>query len=286
MKSVTPVVVFADVEQTFLANVPSRRFSDAEAMLADERVALVLSSSMTRAELEVCQQELGVRHPFICESGAAVLVPHRCFPFEVPRDRDLAGYHLIEFGRPYADVVALLHRTASRLGIDIVGFSDLSVEQVATVCGLTLSRARLAKLREYDEPFRLINETPDGHGRLWRALRSLRLGCTHRSTYEHVGAAVDKGTGVNVLAALYRRGFGSIVTVGLGNAVNSAALLKCVEWPVVVNPPPIGRSRRSMLQIPPLDVAANHSAWIKTILEIARHARERRPSTLRASAAG
>ena len=34
-----------------------------------------------------------------------------------------------------------------------VGFADLSVEQVASVCGLTVAQATLAKRRDYDEPF-------------------------------------------------------------------------------------------------------------------------------------
>jgi len=153
MKPSLPAVVFAPVDQTFLSGEPSRLSADADDILAGEAVILILCSSMTRAELERCQQELGFVQPFICESGAAVLLPHGCFPFDVPSDRDLTGYHVIEFGRPYGEVVALLHRTASRLGIDVVGFSDMSIEEVASECCLSLSHARLAKLRDYDEPF-------------------------------------------------------------------------------------------------------------------------------------
>jgi mannosyl-3-phosphoglycerate phosphatase len=205
-----------------------------------------------------------------------VLVPHGYFPFDVPCDRELTGYHVIEFGRPYAEVVTLLHRTAMRLGIQVIGFGGLSVEQVADACGLSLSKARLAKLREYDEPFRLVNAAPDARDRLWRALHATRLGCTHHASYEHVGAWVDKGTSVTLLTTWYRRAFGTIVTVGLGSAANSAALLHRVTLPFVAEAVAVGFSAQSMPGIPRLHVAANRGAWLEAILDLARRARERR----------
>jgi mannosyl-3-phosphoglycerate phosphatase len=276
MKAPLPVVVFTDVDEAFLASQSSTAPSNIGQMLAREQVTLVLSSSMTRAELDACQQMLGIRYPFICESGAAVLVPHRHFPFDVPRDRDLPGYHVIEFGRPYSEIVTVLHRTAARFEVPVIGFSDLSVEQVANECGLSLSHARLAKLREYDEPFRLVNVTPDAHDRLWRGLRGLRLNCTHRGYFEHVGAPIDKGLGVSVLSSLYRRAFGALVTVGLGSAKNSTALLHRVKWPFIAEPAPAIPTTPSAPRIPRVHVDTDRSAWVETILHLANRARERR----------
>jgi mannosyl-3-phosphoglycerate phosphatase len=276
MNALLPVVVFADVDEAFLASRSSTPPSNIEQILAREQVTLVLSSSMTRAELDACQQMLGIRCPFICESGAAVLVPYRHFPFDVPRDRDLPGYHVIEFGRRYSEIVTVLHRTAARLEVPVIGFSDLSVEQVANECGLSLSHARLAKLREYDEPFRLVNVTPDAHDRLWRGLRGLRLNCTYRGYFEHVGAPIDQGLAVSVLSSLYRRAFGALVTVGLGSAKNSAALLHRVKWPFIAEPAAAIPTTPSAPGIPRVHVATDPSAWVEAILYLANRARERR----------
>lgn len=276
MNAPLPVVVFADVEETFLTIQSTTAPSNLEERLARERITLVLSSSMTRAELDTCQQMLGIRCPFICENGAAVLVPHRHFPFDVPCDRDLPGYHVIEFGRPYSEIVTVLHRTAARLEVPVIGFSDLSIERVANECGLSLSHARLAKLREYDEPFRLVNLTPAAHDRLWRGLRRLRLTCTFRGRFEHAGATIDKGLGVSVLSSLYRRAIGPLVTVGLGSANNSAALLHRVEWPFIAEPAVAIQSMPSAPRIPRVHLTADRSEWIETILHLANRARERR----------
>src|SRR6185503_14509293 len=64
----------------------------------DERVPIVLCSSRTRAEVEAIQQRLGIRHPFVCERGAAAFVPAGYFDFSIAGSRDVAGYHALEFG--------------------------------------------------------------------------------------------------------------------------------------------------------------------------------------------
>jgi mannosyl-3-phosphoglycerate phosphatase len=252
MKPPVPVVAFAPVDQTFLSGDNSRVIATAGERFAREGVTVILCSSMTRAELEMCQQELGFVRPFICESGAAVVVPRGCFPFDVPCDRRLTGYHVIEFGRPYAEVVSVLHRVASRLGIEIAGFSDMSIEEVATECGLSLSHARLAKLRDYDEPFRVLDRTAEPSDRLWKALRSVRLHCTCRGRYAHAGAAVDVSTGIGVVKSLYRRVFGRFVTVDLAGAPHPGLY---------------------SLQ-PASERGQSRAVWIETIIEAAGRARE------------
>jgi mannosyl-3-phosphoglycerate phosphatase len=269
------VIVFADIDDTFLAQRHAETAPDAEDVLASQRVAVVLCSSMTRAELEIVQQGLRIKQPFICESGAAILIPDGYFPFEVLCDRNLPGYRVISFGRPYAEVVAVLHRVAARLDTPIVGFSDQSIDQVAKECGLSLSWARLAKLREYDEPFRLVDPTREAHDRLWRALRSAGLGCTSRGLREHVGAPVDKGTTIKPLIRLFRRAFGKIVTAGVGTAPFSAPLLHRVHAPFVIGTP-AGSSPWSLPDIARIQVSPDRTSWLETIVEVANRARHGR----------
>jgi mannosyl-3-phosphoglycerate phosphatase len=271
----TPVVVFADIDEAFLKPGPSVPVAEADEILASERVALTLCSNMTRAELEMIQQELGIRQPFICESGAAILIPDGYFPFDISCDRRLPGYHVIDFGRPYAEVVGVLHRTAERLDVGVVGFSDQSVEQVARGFGLSLSHARLAKLREYDEPFQLVDPSPDVRHRLWRALRSAGLCCTAEGIYEHVGAPVSKGTSVSVLTRLYRRTFPTCVTVGLGSGPNSTTLLHGVNLPFMAEKSTATLTRARLTRFPRIALAMNRSGWLAATLELARRARER-----------
>lgn len=264
------VVLFADVDQSFFKVAAERHSAAGQNIAFSERTSLVLCSSMTRAELEMCQQELEIQHPFICESGAAVFVPRGYFPFEIPSDRELAGYCAIEFGRPHAEVLEILHRAAARARVGIVGFSDLSVEQVAADCGLSLSQARLSKLREYDEPLRPI-EVSSRH-RFRRALASAGLAYTYRRVYDHVGAAVDKGKCVGLLTALYRRAFGPVLTIGIGEGANSEALLRRVKFPFVVERTGGDESATLLPAVPRLLLKSGSTSWLDAISAGAQHA--------------
>ena len=120
MKPVPSILVFCDLDDTLFE--PHAFFIDsaahrALARIEREHLPLVFSSSKTRAELELIQQELGIHHPFICENGAAVFVPRGYFDFTVAPAIDVAGYEVVEFGKPYTEVVASLQHAAHRLGM-------------------------------------------------------------------------------------------------------------------------------------------------------------------------
>ena len=76
-----------------------------------------------------------------------------------------------------------LRRTADRLRIDIVVFSDMSVEDVARECDQPLLQARLAKLREYSERFLVLDSVEKTRKRLFGALKSEGLRCIPLERY-------------------------------------------------------------------------------------------------------
>jgi mannosyl-3-phosphoglycerate phosphatase len=202
--------------------------------LALAGVPLVLCSSRTRVELERLQQELGLSGPFIAENGGALYSPIGALPFVIPGARQVAGHEVVEFGAPHRTVLATLLQTAVRVGVEITTFSGMSVQRVADECGLSLAQARLAKLREYDEPFRLVDPDPAAHARLWRALHNAGLRCSAGRRFDHVTGATDQGVPVAVLRKIYGRAFGDVELVGLGAAVTDVGLLKAVDLPIVV----------------------------------------------------
>jgi predicted mannosyl-3-phosphoglycerate phosphatase (HAD superfamily) len=212
-----PAIVFCDADHLFSAyRPPDQRLASGLAALADEQVTLVLCSYRTRAEVESITRVIGVDHPFICENGAAAFVPDGYFGVDLPSARRVGGYDAVEFAKPYDHVVEVLSRTAIRARADIVGFSDMSVEDVARECGLTLLQARLAKLREYDEPFRLTDGDLHVERRLLRALEGAGLTCTLRGRYHFAGASPGPGAAIAVLTDLYRERLGALFTVAAG----------------------------------------------------------------------
>jgi mannosyl-3-phosphoglycerate phosphatase len=230
------LIVITDVDGCLVDHATySHAAADAAiARLKASGVPIVLCSSKTRAELERVQEDLGLTGPFVVENGGALYVPAGTFPFAIPGTRQVAGCAVLEFGRPHEDVLATLLRTAARLGTDITTFSGMSVQAVAEDCSLSLSQARLAKLRDYDEPYRLVVPDPAARARLCSALRSAGLRCLAGGRYDHVTAGTDKGAPVAPLRRLYAHVYGQPVTVGLGDSLNDLELLTAVDIPVII----------------------------------------------------
>ena len=167
------LVVVTDIDASLLEPV-TRSLPDERAaldFLAARGIPLVINSSRTRAEIERLQQTLQMETPFISEHGSALFVPHVSFPFVPARAKPAVGGSVIEFGRRYHEVVEILRLTSAEHGLDIVGFADLTIEDVASELRVPMVEAQLAKLREYSELFRIVDEKDAIRSRLIKALR-------------------------------------------------------------------------------------------------------------------
>lgn len=265
-------VVFTDLDGTLLDHY-SYSFEAAGAALLRLRqaaVPLVPCSSKTRTEIEKIQKQLESVHPFVAENGAAAFIPEGYFPFAVPGARERAGYLVLEFGRPHDEVVELLRRTAEAVDVPVVGFSDMTVSEVAETCGLSMLDARLAKLREYDEPFRVAGGDAASRDRLLRALQRAGLQCVSGGRFDHVTGRADKGLAVVALRELYRRVHRTVVTVGLGDSPNDVSLLRAVDIPVVVLSPVADASAELVRRVPAARVTLQRgpAGWAEALDQI------------------
>lgn len=228
------LVLFSHVDGV-LSEPASTPVVNAVSLLARARVPLVLCSSRTRAEIEHIALALGTRHPFVCEHGNALFVPRGYFPFPVGNSREIAGYDVVEFGRRYPSVVDTLHRTAERVSVPVRGFSDMSVEEVADEYGLSMLVARLAKLRDYGELFRVLDGSRGGLEHLTAALDAAGLPCIRGPRYHHVGAAVDTTLGISMLCEMYQRACGPVSTVSITSQGSHAPFARVVSSTAAVD---------------------------------------------------
>lgn len=273
------MVVFSSLEAGLLEGLvcASRSVVEARALFQREGIPLVLCSTHTRAQVERTQQELGIKHPFVVENGTAAFIPAGYFPNEVAIARDVAGYKAIEFAMAYAQVVDVLDRVARRLRLDIMGFSQMSVQDVAIDCNLSLLEARLAKLREYSEPFRLLNPDDRARRRLAKALNAVNLVCTNHGRYEHASTPVDQGLGVTLLVRLYQQTFGSVFTIGLGASLNDVPLLNRMDMPLVVDGGDPDLTKTLLTQVPRAQLTSTVGVrgWADAVLGVAGAIRQR-----------
>jgi mannosyl-3-phosphoglycerate phosphatase len=205
--------------------------------LGRQGIPWVLVTSKTRAEVEFWRRRLGNQHPFIVENGGAAYVPLRYFPDAVRGSIHRDPYEVLEWGTPYEELVADLARASQTSRCRVRGFHEMTVEETAALCDLPLEQAVLAKQREYDEPF-LILDT-DRAGVLAAAIEELGRSLTRGGRFWHILGANDKARAVGALAALFEQGNAPLRTIGLGDGLNDATFLNAVASPVLIRSPQV-----------------------------------------------
>ena len=228
------IVVFTDLDGTLLDG-KSYSWDLARPALEQLRrrgIPCVLATSKTRAEVEFWRSLMGNRDPFIVENGAAVFVPRRYFPFEIPAATSRGDFEVLAWGTPYRVLVTALGEASQSARCRVVGFHQMTVQAVSDACGMPREQAVLAKHREYDEPF-LIME-PARAGALLDELEARGLHWTEGGRFHHVCGLHDKALAVRNVTRWFGQLHEHVTTIGLGDGLNDVSLLNAVDIPVVL----------------------------------------------------
>jgi len=230
------LIVFTDLDGTLL---DSRTYSFEEArpaldLLKEKRFPLVLCSSKTRAEIEHYRRLLQNSDPFISENGGGVFIPKGYFSFHIGGDcpvEERGDYILLRLGAPYDHLRNIFKELANR-GFHIKGFGDMSPEEISGLAGLSLEESLMAGEREFDEPF-VFRGTEEEKARLISAIEEKGLNYT-QGRFFHLMGASDKGRAVAILMEFYKKAFGEISTIALGDGLNDLPMLFLADHPVLV----------------------------------------------------
>lgn len=201
--------------------------------LKEKDIPLIFCTSKTRAEIEIYVRELELSHPFISENGGAIFIPRDYFDVDYPVSRTEGNYDVIELGTAYNTLRHVLVDIRTNENMDIIGFGDMDDMGVSQDTGLDIESARLAKMREYDEAF-ILKGDENTANRLKEKILGQGLNYTRGGRYWHILGDNDKGKAVNILTSLYRKEYGYIRTVGLGDSLNDLPMLRAVDVPVLV----------------------------------------------------
>lgn len=265
------IVVVTDIDGSFL-EPGTRSLRDEQAaldFLAARGIPLVLNSSRTRAEIERLHQTLQMLTPFICEDGSALFVPHGSLPFVPERARPAVGGQVIEFGKRYHDVVDALRLTCRESGVTVVGFAELSIEDVARELGVAMVEAQLAKLREYTELFRVVDENEVMLSRLFKALHRKGLRCWRAGTHHVVTGTADRVESLRTLRAIWKQAWGDPVMIGFGDSEDDVAWLRHVDIAIFVQGEHTGVPARVLSKLPTAHVTKwpGRHGWSEAVFE-------------------
>lgn len=202
--------------------------------LRHRRLALVLCSSKTRAEMEPLAAELGLDTPLIVENGGAIVLETRWLPFLPPGGQRDGDRLVIPLGSTRDTLVAALGDVAGEAGVTVRSFAAMTPREIGDMTGLGPEAAERAQKREWDEPFVVETDDPEAAGpRLEEAARRRGLRVTRGGRFHHLTGTSDKGLAVRMLVQLLPHETHGR-TVGLGDAANDLPMLEAVDRPILM----------------------------------------------------
>lgn len=265
------LIIFTDLDGTLLDHYTYsfEKALPALTLLKEKNIPLVICSSKTRREIEHYRKKLDNHHPFVSENGGGIFIPKSYFEFGVwssefgvKKEKD---YYIISLGARYSDLRKALLELHSE-GFNVKGFGDMTAEELADIANMSIDEARMAKERDFDEPFVFvgaIRELP----LLFKSIQSKGFSYTQGGFYHILGDS-DKGKAVSILVDLYRKKFGEIMTVAIGDSPNDIPMLEKVDYPIIVQKP--DKSYDPRINIPNLIRAEGigPEGWNKAISKI------------------
>ncbi len=228
-------VIFTDLDGTLL---DKKTFHPGSALNTLQRcyqsdIPVIFVSAKTRVEIESIRSELDNFHPFVSENGGGLYIPDNLF------DRPAGFSHVGQYWvRCASETIAELRRAlkeiADDLSIDIRNFSDMHPVEIAAITGLDHIRAKLAGQREFDEPFQIVDETPEKIEAVIAQIVNRGYRHTEGGILHHITGNFNKGETLENLKHLYENDNPSVKFIGLGDAFNDIPMLKIVDHPFLV----------------------------------------------------
>ncbi len=265
------LIIFTDLDGTLL-DYSTYSFEAALStlqLLKEKDIPLIICSSKTRKEIEHYRKKLSNNHTFISENGGGIFIPKGYLDFSihdlsfhvehVENETNIShsdkkdnenntsfskgwkggfseenDYYVIRLGAQYSDLRKAI-QAIRKEGFDIRGFGDMTAKELVEVANLSIEEAIMAKERDFDEPF-IFQGSEEETRRLLNSIKSKGFNYT-QGRFFHILGDSDKGKAVNILIELYKKKFGEIVTVAIGDSLNDLPMLEIVDYPIIVQKP-------------------------------------------------
>lgn len=282
------IIIFTDLDGTLLdaytyafdPAVPSLN------LLKEHNIPLIICSSKTRKEIEHYRKKLGNHHPFISENGGGIYIPKNYFPTDLYKaltplltkgvSSDFlknSDYYVVKLGAKYSEIRKVI-KDLQKNGFLIRGFGDMKIEELANLANMRIEEAKMAKKRDFDEPFIFDGEENEKQ-KLFESIKSKGFNFTVGRFY-HIMGNSDKGKAVSFLINLYKKYYDEIITIAIGDNTNDKPMFEKVDYPVLVKKP--DGSYDSNIDIPGIIKAdrIGPEGWNKAVSELLKEILNRR----------
>ena len=264
-------IIFTDMDGTLLDHY-SYSFEPAQPMLSylsKRDIPVIANTSKTFAELIHIRKEIKNNSPFIVENGAAVYVPKAIFK-ECPEEAtDQGAFWLYQFSQSNKHWLDLLHALKPRFQSLYTSFSNLSIDQLANVTGLTTEQAARAAQRQFGEPILWHGDKEDK--RLFiEAIEKAGGHVLQGGRFLHIGDNANKGAAMEWLTQLYRKTFPDkqFQSIALGDSHNDIDMLEQADQAVVIASPAHDFPQLSRIENTTYSTSYGPQGWKESLLEL------------------
>lgn len=239
-------VVFTDLDGTLLDH-HTYQLDAAKPVLAKLKelsIPVVLNTSKTLVEVLEIRTEHQLTAPFIIENGAAVYIPVGYFN-EMPEDCiESNGYWCKSFCHERQHWLDLLTQHAHQFSGEYQGFSQLNVEELIVLTGLTAKQAEQALQRDYSEPLHWLG-SDETKTTFIEYMSELGAKILHGGRFMHVSGYCDKGQAQQWLLEQYQAEQQlkfpnddiNMASIALGDSGNDIAMLEQATIAVQIKTP-------------------------------------------------
>lgn len=234
------VLVFTDLDGTLLDHYSYEHADAKECMerLSGHGIPIIPNTSKTFSELLALRERLGLTGPFIVENGAAIFINKDFLPGKPKGAVWQDGFWVKSFSskRPYW--LGLIKKFTPEYGHLFESFSNMSVDRIVEVTGLSEDDAQLSSQRQFGEPL-LWKGTEEELESFVAMLRRVGAHPVKGGRFLHVGGDCNKGIALTWLLREYQRQHQGIAvsSIALGDGTNDVAMLEIADTAVRIASP-------------------------------------------------
>ncbi|HZA61363.1 MAG TPA: HAD-IIB family hydrolase [Nitrososphaeraceae archaeon] len=233
-------VIFTDIDGT-LIDINTGEYQGTiklVCILKNNNIPVILCSAKTWSEQNKIREDIGLNEPFIVENGGALIIPkgYFNFSFNTPISKVKQGYSIIELGKSAIEIRTKLDEIRKKYKIDFLGVSDVSLNELAKMTGLSKDYARRMAQREYGETIIKINK--NDLERFIKIANGMGLKLIHGGRFFDITVGNDKGKAVDILMNLFRKKYhNNVKFFGVGDSENDVSMLNRMDLPMLVQRP-------------------------------------------------